>query len=233
MPTAGGAETEGTFMNSDQYEELCRLFIAEKVGLGVEEVKSVKIPNARRPDLPTYKHQIDLYWETGDEIAQYLNIANAKWRGSDRVDQPEVLLLAKVREKVHAHKAFMLSSIGFTSGAVAAARDEGIALHLVTPAIDTSLLPQKGRSAILSALLRIAGSSSGSIYHHVVECRGLGFTESSAPTTGRQAGRASGSLAPETRVVPPSTTRTDGSAERRGGPGFGTMGPAGGPERRG
>lgn len=47
-------------MDSDQYEELCRHFIAEKVGLRAEDVKSVSIPNAKRPGLPEYKHQIDL-----------------------------------------------------------------------------------------------------------------------------------------------------------------------------
>ena len=41
--------------------------------------------------------KIDLWWKTGDERIQYLHIANAKWRGSDKVDQGEVSLLEYVR----------------------------------------------------------------------------------------------------------------------------------------
>ena len=65
-------------MDSDQYEELCRHFIAEQAGLRMEDVNSVIIPNPMRPGLPEYRHQIDLYWETGDAIAAYLNIADER-----------------------------------------------------------------------------------------------------------------------------------------------------------
>lgn len=135
-------------MKSEQYEELCRYFIATKACVSQEQVKSVTIPNPRRADLPAYRHQIDLYWESGDEIALYLNIANAKWRGSAKVDQPDVMLLQQVRQKVSAHKAFMITNVGFTAGAVAAARDEGIALHVVAPSFNLSELPTGDRAAI-------------------------------------------------------------------------------------
>lgn len=219
-------------MDSDQYEELCRLFIAEKVGFSVDDVKSVTIPNAQRPELPSYAHQIDLYWETGDEIAQYLNIANAKWRGSDKVDQPDVMLLAKVREKVAAHKAFMLSSVGFTAGALAAAKDEGIALHVLTPAIDVSSLPHGDRDAIRDTLQHLARTSSRPIYNYSVECRGLDFGEPPTPAPSRQAQTAAAPSQVQTRVAPPATTRTVGGPEKRGGPSPRTKG-FGGQERRG
>jgi len=127
-------------MNSIQYEELCRLFIADKFELLIEEIQSVRIPNPKRPDLPEYKHQIDLYWEDGNELTENKYIANAKWRSSDKIDQPDVLLLQKVKEKVAANKAVMITSIGFTEGAEAAARDEGIALHIVRPNFDHATL---------------------------------------------------------------------------------------------
>jgi hypothetical protein len=221
-------------MHSDQYEELCRLFIAEKVGLNVDEVRSSTIPNAQRPDLPEYAHQIDLYWETGDEIAQYLNIANAKWRGSDKVDQPDVMLLAKVREKVVAHKAFMITSVGFTSGAVAAARDEGIALHVVTPAIDSSSLPRGSRSAIREALQQIENCGSQPLYVHRIECRGLDFAEAPLPMPGKPGRTAVAPLRrTEIRIAPAPTTRTVGGAESRRGTSPHIKGPGAGPERRG
>ena len=102
-------------MNSQQYEELCRFFLADKLGVSTDEVRSARIPNPRRPGLPEYKHQIDLYWETGNELTLYLNIANAKWRSTRKVDQGEVLLLQQVKQKAGAQKAVMITNSGFTS----------------------------------------------------------------------------------------------------------------------
>ena len=168
-------------MDSEQYEELCRYFIAEQTGLPVEDVRSVRIPNPKRPGLPAYKHQIDLYWESGDDIALYLNIANAKWRGSATIKQGEVLLLQQVRQQVAAHKAFMITNVGFTAGAVAAAKDNGIALHRVSPTFDTSMLPRRGRFAIQGALRDVASQTTEALYSLHVENRGLGFQGGSKP----------------------------------------------------
>jgi hypothetical protein len=118
-------------MTGTQFEELCRLFLAQQMGMGIEQVKSVSVPNPRRPGLPGYNHQIDLYWETETPVALYLNIANAKWRGRARVDQSEVLLLEQVRQKVGAHKAVLISNAEFSSGAVSAAADARMALVLL------------------------------------------------------------------------------------------------------
>lgn len=225
-------------MDSDQYEELCRLFIAERTGLCVENVKSVSIPNPKRPGLPEYRHQIDLYWETGDDIALYLNIANAKWRGSASVEQGEVLLLQQVRQQVAAHKAFMITNVGFTAGAVAAAKDHGIALHRVAPTFDTSGLPRRDRAAIQGVLRDKASQTNGSLYSLHVENRGFGFRGE----TGTSKPVASPSVEPsratyETRVLqppsrsisPPSVNRSVGAGETRGGfgPGSGTRGGGG------
>lgn len=174
-------------MDGSQYEELCRWFIAEQVGLRVEEVKCVSIPNAKRPGLPEYRHQIDLYWETGDAVALYLNIANAKWRGTARVEQGEVMLLQQVRQQVAAHKAFMITNLGFTAGAVAVAKDHGIALHVVVPTFDASRLPQGNRAAIQQALRDISSQTASRPYTFHVEHRGLGYeregtTPSPVPT---------------------------------------------------
>jgi len=97
-------------MTSQQYEELCRYFIAEQLRMDLSRVVSRNIANPRREPEPDgcdpkpYNHQIDLYWETADGLARYINIANAKWRGRQKVRQHEVLLLQKVREKIAAHK---------------------------------------------------------------------------------------------------------------------------------
>ena len=127
-------------MNPIQYEELCRLFIADKFKLPIEEIQSVRIPNPKRLDLPEYKHQIDLYWEDGNELTKSTYIANAKWRSSSKVEQGEILLLQKVKEKVAANKAVMITNSGFTEGAAAAAKDDGIALHIVCPDFELAML---------------------------------------------------------------------------------------------
>jgi hypothetical protein len=143
-------------VNSIQYEELCRFYVSRMLGVDIHSIHSARIPNPLRPDLPPYGHQIDLYWETEDAISRYLSIANAKWRGTSKVDQPDVLLLQQVRQKVAAHKALVLTNTGFTRGAIAAARDDGIGLHLVIPSFDSSLLPGRSPTTIQRTLAEIA-----------------------------------------------------------------------------
>lgn len=218
-------------MNSRQYEELCRYFLAQKLGVDAKEIESVHIPNPRRRDLPEYKHQIDLYWEIQTELSSYLHIANAKWRGSDKVDQPEVLLLQKVKEKVAAHKALVITTQGYTAGAVAAAKDEGIALHIVKPNIQATQLPTRGRALIQARLQEISSSSSQPIFLHEVVHRAFDFSEAS-PQSQRPSvlGR---SPRYETRVVTGYKTRLGGGqshrAARRSGRQVGTETRGGGP----
>jgi len=208
-------------MTSEQYEELCRRFVAEKTGKSVDEIKSVLIPNPRRPGLPEYRHQIDLYWESGDDIALYLNIANAKWRASEKVQQGEVLLLQQVRQKVGAHKAFMLTNVGFTSGAMAAARDDGIALHTVVPTFDFAALPRSDRRAIQASLNAIATETQAPIFSHRVEHRGMDFTGIETSRVIGQARTASPTpTAYQTRVTAPSRTSSlISGTDRSAGPG--------------
>ncbi len=65
-----------------------------------------------------------------------MNIADAKWRSSRKVEQGEVMKLEAVRQKVGAHKGFIFTNVGFTDGALAADEDAGIALHTVKPSFD-------------------------------------------------------------------------------------------------
>lgn len=213
-------------MDSDQYEELCRLFIAEKTNLHTDDIKSVSIPNAKRPGLPGHKHQIDLCWESSDSIAVYLNIADAKWRGTAKVDLGEILLLQQVRQQVAAHKAFMITNVGFTAGAIAAAKDHGIALHVVAPTFDTSGLPRSDRRAIQEALRDRASQLVGSLYSHHVEHRSLGFggraaTASSTPgtsaTTRSERYETRIMSVPSQRISEPMSNRSMGGGETRGG----------------
>jgi hypothetical protein len=162
-------------MDDTQYEELCRRFIAEKENLPLEKVRSVRIPSPRRGRLPAYGHQIDLYWETESEVATYINIANAKWRASGKIHQGDVELLQQVRQKVAAHKAILITNTTFTAGAIAAAKDEGIALHVVRPDFEDADLPDHDRAAIQASLAAIKAKTARSLWTHQVEHKGLGF----------------------------------------------------------
>jgi hypothetical protein len=113
-----------------------RFFLAQKPEISVGEMKSAHMPSPTRPGSPEHKHQTDL------------NTVNAKCRTSDKVDQPDVLLLQQVKQKVGAHKAVVLTTAGFTASAEAAAQDEGIALHIARPNFDSSLLPARNPRSI-------------------------------------------------------------------------------------
>jgi len=149
-------------VKSDQYEELCRVFLSESFGIPLDTIRSVSIPSATRPGLPEYRHQIDLYWETGNDVVAYLHVANAKWRTSEKVDQPEVLLLKQVKQEVNAHKAVMITNTGFTAGATAVAENSGIALHVVEPSPSLELPSTSDRAEIRTALTSFAATSPNS-----------------------------------------------------------------------
>jgi hypothetical protein len=155
-------------MMSEHYEELCRQFLADQLGIDVNKVLSVEIPSAQRPGLRQYKHQIDLYWETTDSVANYVNIANGKWRGSKGVEQGEILLLQKVKEDLDAHKAVMLTNSKFTAGAIAVAKHHGIALHIVRAEFDVSGLSAKGGSGIRQEMQAMALQQGKPLYSHEV-----------------------------------------------------------------
>jgi len=220
-------------MDSDQYEELCRHFIAQETGLRVEDVKSVNMPNPSRPGLPEYSHQIDLYWEVDDPIALYLNIANAKWRGTAKVEQGDMLLLQQVRQQTAAHKAFMITNVGFTAGASAAGKDHGIGMHVVTPDFDLPLLPQRDREAMQIALKRISVSSGKPIYLHQIEHRGLDFIIGSPPSIVPNISSRPGSVLQTRRIPAPAQGSVGPTTNRSLGNSGTSRGPGPGPDNRG
>lgn len=219
-------QKEEKTMNSKQYEELCRFFLADKLGISCDGIQSAEIPNPRRPGLPEYKHQIDLYWETGDEVALYLNIANAKWRSKDKVDQPEVLLLEQVRQKVGAHKAVMLTNVGFTAGAKAAAQDTGIALHIVQPNFDYKSLPQQKIVVIQTRLQQLAANTEKPIYLHNVVYKAFDLATVQSKPLASAIERPTQAKAAEysTKVVQGHSTRIMRDISHRGSTGRGGVG---------
>jgi hypothetical protein len=173
-------------MTDKQYEELCRYFVACHLGIDIAKVVSIRIPNPKREDLPQYKHQIDLYWEIEDGMALYLNIANAKWRGSSKLEQGDVLKLQQVKQKVAAHKAVMITNSEFTSGAIAAAKDDGIALHIVRPDFDYSELAPIKANLIQQQIQTLAASAGKPLYFHEVVHKGFDLADAQnrpLPTT--------------------------------------------------
>lgn len=203
-------------MTGIQYEEFCRFFLADKLSIPIEEVKSCTISSPTRSDLPQYSHQIDLYWEDGNELTKYINIANSKWRLSDKVDQGDVLLLQQVKEELRANKAMMITSIGFTKGAEDVAANKNIALHIVRPTFDYTRLHQKDRETIKTQLQGLSTSSNLDYYHKIVyrtfELETSTEVQSSAPVKEVISPNRMNRMAqpPSTRITPTNTKTTSG-----------------------
>jgi hypothetical protein len=109
-------------MTGQQYEAFCRFFLSHQLKISIHDITSPRIAAPGREGPAGYELQVDLYWEAEDQLARYVNVANAKWRRRSSVGQEDVLLLQKVKEKVGAHKAFLITNSGFTRGAVNAAQ---------------------------------------------------------------------------------------------------------------
>jgi hypothetical protein len=156
-------------MNGTQYEEFCRLFLKNKYGIPIEAIHSCRIPSPTHPDLSEYENQIDLYWEDGNELTLYRNIADAKWRGgSDKVPIGRVRELQQVKEDIDVHKAIMITNTDFTSGARAFAENKGIALHIVRPNFDFTILHPKNREIIQTQLQEPFTGNKPPYTHEVV-----------------------------------------------------------------
>ena len=144
-------------MTSQQYEELCRLFLAEHFRIAIERIQSVEFINPRRRMCPEYAHQIDLYWEIETAFVRFLLIANAKWRSpACPIGMADVLLLQQVKTKVAANQAWLITNTGYSEEARAVAADERIPLQVVKPHFSPQRLPATDRSQIQRALQRLA-----------------------------------------------------------------------------
>jgi len=195
-------------MDSKLYEELCRRFIAVSFALPLESITSPRIPNPQRLESPSYTHQIDLYWEVENGVALYKHIANAKWRASGKIEQGDVLLLQQVRQRVAAHKALLIASVEFTAGAIAAANDEGIGLHIVRPSFDYINIPTRDRAEMQDALTEV----SGALFSHEIVHRGADLPSRPAENNST------------VQPVAPYTTRDVTNYTTRADPERGTMG---------
>jgi hypothetical protein len=98
------------------------------------------------------------------------------------LDQPEVLLLQQVKEELDAHKAMMLTNVGFTGGAIAVAQNKGIALHIVRPDFNINLLPGKNRADIQAKLQQIERESGRPVFKHQIVHKAFDFIETSDQT---------------------------------------------------
>jgi Restriction endonuclease len=112
-----------------------------------------------------------------------VNIANAKWHGSAKVDLEDVLLLQQVRRKVGAHKAMLITNTDFGSGARRAAADEGIALLVVRPVFNPALLDGDPRVHVQDRFKELAAAGATIYGWHVVQ-KGLGGAGSVAEVLG-------------------------------------------------
>ena len=204
-------------MNSRLYEQLCRRYVSGSYQVPLDEIESKTIPNARRPGLPEFGHQIDLRWVKEDEFSRVVYIAEVKWRGSTKIDKPKVSALAKTCQDVGAQKAVLITSVGFTSGAEAAAQHEGISLHVVRPEFDYAAIPTGTPEQMQAALATVAATKPGeSLYTYQVVHRAADLAPRPAPAPTATTPRI---VTREARDY--STRQATGLTTRSGpGPGF-------------
>lgn len=156
-------------MTGQQYEAFCRFVIAHQLQIPAYKVVSRHLPGHGREDRPAgYELQIDLYWETTDKFVHYVNIANAKWRTNACVGQEDVLLLQKVKEKVAAHKAFLITNSGFTSGAIQVAEADGIGLLVARPEPDCRTLASTRPDLVVGTMWFLAQKRKRPYSFHVI-----------------------------------------------------------------
>ncbi len=177
-------------MNAMQYEELCRQFLSEKLGVAKHKIESRRMPAPARPGEKARVRQVDLCWETETELGSYLTIADAKYRGQFKIDQDAVVSLQKVKEDVGAQKAMIITSTEFTEGAVETAKHFGIALHILRPAAEFKGLHRSDRRRMQQHLAKLAKASPAPPYQHSVVCKTFERASSPKPANWRtKAGR--------------------------------------------
>ena len=138
-------------MNGSQYEEFCRLSLSKTLKIPIEEIQSCRIKAATQPGLPEYTHQIDLYWEKVD-VGLYKNFADAKWRGSRKVSLGEIKKLQQTRDDIKAHKAWLITNTDFTRTTKDFAKNNEIALLIISPNFHYTTLHANDRPTMQTQL---------------------------------------------------------------------------------
>lgn len=139
------------FTSPDQFEALCRVFIADKLKVDDEQIQEGRLPGQQRPSSAILVHQIDFYWVESSPVAEYFNIGNAKWR-TGKVKLGEVMLLQQVRQELSANKAVLITNTGFQRGVEAYAKDKRIALYVLRPQFEWSGFSNKKPGLIVQQL---------------------------------------------------------------------------------
>ena len=201
-------------MHYIQYEELCRLFIADKYKLSIEEVKSVRIPSPTHPNLVEFKNQIDLYWILEDEFQKYVNIADTKWRKeSDNVQKGSAQNLQFVKNDINnANKAILITNTGFDDGAIGIADKYGMGLYIVLPDFDLAILdPDLIDRKIIQTRLQELVDNGKPIYDYKIERKALdsGSVDTAQTTVPDKTGIHSKEIkhTPENRMVETTSNR--------------------------
>lgn len=171
-------------MNGTQYEEFCRLFLAEKLEIPIEKIQSRRISSATKPELSNYKNQIDFYWEEKKGIDFYMNIADAKWRGKSRkISVSQLRDLQQVKDDISAHKATMITNTDYTKTAKDFAENKEIRLLIIKPNFDYATLHTKDRPTMQIQLQEFFSNSEKPYIHEIVH-RAFDFgTDTTAQTS--------------------------------------------------
>ena len=122
-----------------RYEQLCRYVMGLKYKVGAEQFRTGRLAGGSREG-GRVRHQIDLYWRSGDGVCEFLVFANAKYRKTN-IGLPEITTLLAVMQEIGAQKGMLITNTGFSRGVRKLAKDRGIALVIIRPLVDLMALP--------------------------------------------------------------------------------------------
>ena len=168
-----------------------------------------------------------------------MNIADAKWRGgSEKVEIRNIRELQSVKVDIDAHKAMIITNNGFDSGVKALAENRGIALHIVRPNFDYTILHPKDRETIQAQLQEPFTGSQPAYIHEVVYRAfdlGTGATEQTSVPGKTVTHSKAIRQTPMNRMAQPTSDRRGPSGTQRvqGGQGSSRTGGRGGAVQKG
>jgi hypothetical protein len=125
------ATTPKNIPNSQRYEELCKFVVGKEYGIDPKSILTKqKEPGQARRGEEHPEHQLDLAWTHKTKMMDFKCFADAKLH-ERAIEKGYVDKIIGVRDSLGWQKAMIISTNGFTEGAVTRAKAADVALHVV------------------------------------------------------------------------------------------------------
>jgi hypothetical protein len=128
-------------VNPAEYEQYVEELVRQlDFGSEATIIRNAKLPGVRQPG--EYEIDVAVRVQLGGRIDFLLIIECKNW--SHRVDRPVVQKLVQTRDAVAAHKAAVVSPVGFSQEAIAVAEANGVALWVISEVSWTRIMGSTG-----------------------------------------------------------------------------------------